>query len=390
MGLIKFFSFHYILLYVLIGLASCKLNELEFDGLESPVYEAQVSVAMAEANYSLTDLILGVRDSSLTISEAPDGLLTITYEDSAEFVFEGLDLLILLADPSLQQEFILQRTTIPLDFFNEFESGEVTFANPRLTYSIDNSYGVPIGLFFDEVSSVREDTTSVTRGTLGGSITEGPSVVAATPSEDIGVNPTRTNITINAENSTLQDLFSFLPLSINNSVRGIVNPESEVVTGNVVGENGRIKIKTRAELPMQAVVDSLVTIIDFDMNDGLSFGEADSVTLRIVTLNSTPLDGLMVMEFYTVDSVKIYDVPQSMAFKSATVGTRQKTVEPDIFIDDIPLDSIGVASLANTAYINATIALNSFKLDSRDVVGFYSNYGLDIVVTAIVQVEEEF
>ncbi len=286
--------------------------------------------------------------------------------------------MILLADPSLQQEVTLQQLTIPLQFFNEFESGEVVFENPKITYSIDNFYGVPLGLFFDQVSSEREFPTSTIRQTLVGDVVDTPPVIEATPVEDIGVNTTRTNVSITSSNSSLQDLFKFLPLSMNNSLRGIVNPNNEAISGNVVGDNGRIKIKTRIELPLQAVVDSLETIIDFNMNEGLSFGEADSVTLRIVTVNTTPLDGHLIMEFYTVDSVKIYDVPQSLAFESATVGPRLKTVEPEQFINDIPLDSIGVASLANTAYINAFVTMNSFKLDTRNVVSFFSNYSLDI------------
>lgn len=390
MGLIKILSPRCLLVYFLVGLASCKLGELEFDGLETPVYEAQISVAMAEASYSLNELILGVNDSSLTISEAVDGQLSITYEDSAEFVFEGLDLLILLADPSLQQEVTLQQKAIPLQFFNEFESGEVIFEAPRITYTVDNYYGVPIGLLLDGINSVREDSASTTRRTLIGDVTESPGVIAATPVEDIGINPTTTSISITTDNSSIPELFSFLPLSINNSIRGLVNPDSEAVTGNVVGDNGRLSIKTKIDLPLRAVVDSLVTIIDFDMNMGLSFGEADSVTLRIVTLNSTPLDGHLIMEFYTIDSVKIYDVPQSLAFQAATVGTRRRTVDPVQFIDDIPLDSVGVAALAQTAYIDAFVTMNSFKLDTRDMVSFFSGYNLDIIVTAIVKIEEEF
>ncbi len=390
MGLKKILSLRYLLVYFLVSLASCKLGELEFDGLETPVYEAQISVAIAESSYSLNELILGVKDTSLTISEAVDGQLSITYEDSAEFVFEGSDLLILLADPSLQQEVTLQQKTIPLQFFNEFESGEVIFEEPRITYTVDNYYGVPIGILLDNIHSVRKDSASTTRHTLTGGITETPGVIAATPAEDIGINPTTTSISITTDNSSLPELFSFLPLSINNSIKGLVNPNSEAITGNVVGDNGRLSIKTKVELPLRAVVDSLVTIIDFDMNMGLSFGEADSVTLRIVTLNSTPLDGHLIMEFYTMDSVKVYDVPQSMAFKSATVGIRKRTLDPVQFIDDIPLDSVGVAALAETAYINAFVTLNSFKLDSRDVVSFFSSYGLDIIVTAIFKIEEEF
>ncbi len=390
MGLKKIISIRYLLIYFLVGLASCNLGELEFDGLESPVYEAQVSVAMAETHYSLRDLILGVNDSSLSISEAPDGQLSIIYEDSAEFVFEGLDLLILLADPSLQQEVTLQQRTIPMQFFNEFESGEVIFEEPRITYTVDNYYGVPIGLLLDDINSVREDSASTTRQTLIGDVTETPGVIAATPVEDIGINPTTTSVSITADNSSLPELFSFLPLSINNSIRGLVNPNSEAISGNVVGDNGRLSIKTKIVLPLRAVVDSLVTIIDFDMNMGLSFGEADSITLRIVTLNSTPLDGHLIMEFYSIDSVKLYDVPQSLAFKSATVGTLRKTVDPQQFIDDIPLDSVGVAALAETAYINAFVTMNSFKLGSRNMVSFFSNYSLDIIVTAIVKIEEEF
>ena len=389
MGLKKFYSTYSLKFCFLLILTSCKLGEVDFDGIEAPVYEAEVSVALAESSYSLTDLIIGTKDSSLTISEAPNGLITIQYVDSSEFVFEGLDLLILLADPSLQQEFVVQQQEVPMTFFREFESGEVIFENPRITYTVDNYYGVPIGFFFDNVSTSRTDTMGVvTRENLAGDVLESPAVFDAT--EGIGVTPNRTSFSITPGNSTLQDLFKFLPLNLNNSLRGIVNPDNEAISGNVVGENGRLEIKTRIELPLQAVVDSLVTIIDFDMNDGLSFGEADSVTLRIVTLNSTPLDGHMVMEFFSADSVKLYDVPQSQAFQSATVGPRSKTVEPDVFIDDIPLDSLGLEALANTAYINATVAMNSFKLDSRDVVAFFSNYSLDIVVTAIVKVEEEF
>lgn len=390
MGLKHFVFRRFLFFSFLIGIASCKLGELEFDGLETPVYEAQISVAMAEASYSLIDLIVGVKDNSLTIEEEANGLLNIVYEDSAEFTFEGLDLLILLADPSLQQDITVQQKTIPLQFFDEFESGEVVFENPRITYSVDNSYGVPIGLFFDQVSTAREDSIGTTRVNLMGEIINSPAVIEATPAEDIGIRPTRTNVSVTAANSTLSDLFKFLPLSMNNSIRGIVNPNGEAITGDVVGDNGRLQIKTKIQLPLEAIVDSLVTIIDFDMNEGLSFGEADSVTLRIATINSTPLDGHLIMEFYDLDSIKIYDVPQSLAFKSATVGARSKTVEPEQFLDDIPLDSVGVAALANTAYINAFVSMNSFKLTSRDVVSFFSSYSLDIIITAIVKVEEEF
>ena len=382
---------HRLIILLLICLGSCKLGDLEFDGVGPPVYEAQIAVAMAEANYSLTDLILGVRDSSLTINEAVNGLLTLTYRDSAEFKFSSSQLSTLISNPSAQFDINLQNQTIPMTFFDEFESGLVEFEEPKITYSFFNTYGVPLGLSFD-VFSARDDQRNETfeLKRLDGEITGNTNIIEAAPAEDIGVNPARTNVFVTHENSNLPDLFSFLPLSFVNNLVATVNPNNETITGNVLGNDAGITITTQIDLPLKAVVDSLVTIIDFNMNEGLSFGEADSVTLRIVTFNSTPLDGHMIMEFYNFDSLKIYDVPQSLAFTSATVGTRQKTIDPEVFIDDIPLDSTGVRALANTAYINAFISMNSFKLDTRDIVSFFSQYELDITVTAIVQIEEEF
>lgn len=66
-------------------LASCNVDELDFDGIQLPEYTPELAVPLGNINYSFADIVADLDDSEVILEEQPDRSLVFIYRDTAEF-----------------------------------------------------------------------------------------------------------------------------------------------------------------------------------------------------------------------------------------------------------------------------------------------------------------
>ncbi len=194
-----------------------------------------------------------------------------------------------------QQIFEGGRDTIELDFFeNSYLGGSIFFADPTITFFVDNSFGIPsrsvINAF--EVLTVTGESIPVESPL----IEEG--VDFPYPGLDEVGRVAMDSFIVNAENSNLEDVLSAGPVAIDYDVDVLTNPEGDTEIIGFVTDSSFYSIQAEADLPLVGQVDNFLARDTFDLEIA-QFEEIQSIEFKIVAENSAPLD--MDMQIYVLD-----------------------------------------------------------------------------------------
>lgn len=135
---------------------------------------------------------------------------------------------------------------LEFNFFDAFDFSEmVEFKDIAMDITINNYFGVPLGLYIDTL--VFENTTKNT--TLPVTINGDSIIIDASPQYQVPITPSVNNLVINSENSNLIDGINLGPNRIYYEVTGYVNPQGEPETPNFINTSTKIEADASVDIP---------------------------------------------------------------------------------------------------------------------------------------------
>lgn len=266
---------------------------------------------------------------------------------------------------------------IDLQFFENLGSSGLEFGNPILSFEFENSFGLPLGIDFSGLYSLKgNDTTDLT-----GDITELENAYISA-SQSPG-NSEITTIQISRANSNFADLLNTSPQELGFRIKARTNPlPLDTVSLNFVKDDSRIDAQIEMTLPMEVRLNDLTRRIHFNLQGGLNFDEADSVTIRVVTVNEIPLYVLMDMEILDETDSVLYSVANNAIISTPFLNIDGSLKEARKTVEDISISKEGIEALNTGTKIRMTILLNSPKSRTgNDIfVKILADYQIDIQV----------
>lgn len=140
---------------------------------------------------------------------------------------------------------IEQKQEQEFNFFETFDLSEVAqFKDITLELSIDNYFGLPMGLYIDSLAFENTKTGSVENIVIDDNSIE---ITPATYGDPI--IPSNNIITINSTNSNLIDGINLGPNHFYVEVNGLINPNGETVQ-NFVNTQAKVEGRIRVDLPL--------------------------------------------------------------------------------------------------------------------------------------------
>ena len=274
----------------------------------------------------------------------------------------------------------LQDETIDLEIFSDIEEAGLSFNSPEILIRIDNSFGVPIGLNFDGLTAQNDNGTVLS---LSGTITDTLQRVRA---PEIAGESIGTTISINSDNSNLRDMLSLAPTSFSVPVSGTPNFEAQPGDdiSNFLTDSSFVETIVEVNMPLDIQMNGFSRTFDFDL-DNLEFKEADSITLRIQTINDLPFSGTIELSILNADSVINYQVPNTIVLQSPEVGADGRTVGALHHTDDIVFDSDGIEAFTNAELLGMILRIDSYEAVDGRFVQIYSNYKLEIKLSVLAK-----
>lgn len=283
----------------------------------------------------------------------------------------------------------IESRSIEIDFFEGISDNGFEFSNPQLNFYLDNGFGVPMGLNFDNVSATNAGGTTVS---MTGTITDSPQLVRAPSVENVG-ETAKSIIKINETNSNLRDIFAIAPnlFNINLTADANFNNENDDdVEKNFVTTTSSIEVITEINLPLNIKLTEVTR--DFPTGiEGFEFEEADTLTLVLNTSNQLPFDGVIDMQFLAADSSVLYEQIEVDFFISPEVPVSGKIETPDEKVSYIKIyRGEGYEELLEASILNLVVRVTSYKADEDNFVKIFSDYELIITVGAEVSINYEF
>lgn len=273
--------------------------------------------------------------------------------------------------------------TIDLGFFDNFDTGEIRFADPKVRFVFDNSFGFPIGIDFQQISSVSSDGSSTT---LQGDVVNSLQVVNAPTINQEG-QTIRTEIELNAQNSNIEDFLTSQTRQVVMNVSAESNPSNTPQVYNFINDENLLDVFVEVEIPLDVNMNGLAVEESVNFTNGDDLQEAKQLLFRIIAENELPLAGLVELQFLDAQANVIFTVDQRAAFSAAPVGADGRTTEAVMSTTDVTLTDSEIRIIENATSINVVATLTTTDAQQGGSVKFFDDYELKFRLAAQADVE---
>ncbi len=210
------------------------------------------------------------------------------------------------------------RDTIKIDFFDQWKGGYVKFGSPKLTATLDNSFGVPVRAVMSVGQVMTIDGTILP---LQSPLATGVDV--AYPSyqlNEIGKSK-RTVVTFDKTNSNLAEIISANPTSIDYKIDGFLNADTTKRITGFLTDSSKFNLQVELEVPMEGQAKN------FEVNDTfpINLATAQEVTkaeFKILTDNGMPID-VSIQGYFATEKGQVLDslyAQKAQILRGAPVG----------------------------------------------------------------------
>lgn len=274
---------------------------------------------------------------------------------------------------------------IEIDFFDDWIKGDIYFADPRVTFLVENSFGVPTRSKVNEfeVYTVTGDTLQLT----GDYVDEGIDFPYPTL-DQVGQIATG-GFEFNKNNSNIDEILGAGPLAIYYDVDAVTNPDSNTTIRGFITDDSYYDVTVEVDLPLYG------TAVDFLAKDTfeLSFGEyenVDRIEFKMVAENELPLDVRIQGYFLDADGVVLDSLftERSTIIAAAEVdeaGNALGAKEQITFID-FPAERLDKVRDTERLSLSASFFTTD---DGRPSVTILDKYNLSVRMGAILGVTGE-
>lgn len=178
-----------------------------------------------------------------------------------------------------------ESSRVDIDFFESYQGGEVFFADPSITVTLRNSFGVPSRAVVDRLNviTLEDDTLAVT----GEAITNGFDF-------NYPLTPGRTVLTtfvFDRSNSNLPEVFSARPVAVDYAISAIINPDGDTSITGFLTDTSAYSARVDVELPLVGSAQDFTVSDTFEVDLSIDeFSDLVDLELRLTTDNSLPFD----------------------------------------------------------------------------------------------------
>jgi hypothetical protein len=277
--------------------------------------------------------------------------------------------------------------SVLIRIFNSTTAGTFQLTNPKLNFSVINSFGIPLELSINNLKTINVITNQITPIS-----NSNLNAIAISAPLNVG-DSTVTNLPqINNSNTTnFNSLINNTPKYLTYSAGVITNPIGQTGTLNHISKNSQLKLKANFELPLEGFA------YDFEIKDTLNFNFAENtdqveqVLFRLISSNGFPMNLLIAGEFVDQNYNPLIDFigGEKELIGAAQVDNTGRVSSANSKIIDILFDKTKINLLKNAKYVilKATAATTQ---PQTQVVKIYDDYKLLLKLGMQVKIKQKF
>ncbi len=171
--------------------------------------------------------------------------------------------------------------SVAIDFFDDFVDGRITFEDPKVTFAVENSFGVPTRAIVNSfiVATVDGQRLQV----VSTAIDDG--IDFPFPSLDQMGQVALDSFVFDQSNSNLVNLLAEGPILVAYDVDAIINPDMDASIRGFVTDSSFYNVQMIVDLPLfgQATTFTITDTLDFELGEDLE--DLSSLELKVITEN---------------------------------------------------------------------------------------------------------
>jgi len=176
------------------------------------------------------------------------------------------------------------RDTVAVSFFNRYLEGEVFLADPTITVTIINSFGLPAQAQVGVLSVIDLDGNVLPIS--GQAIDDGFSFeYPRVPGEEA-----TTVFVFDSTNSNIAEILSARPVALDYKINAFVNPEANTEIIGFLTDSSAYRAMVDVELPLVGSADRFTLRDTIPLNILEQYENVTEVTFRLTTKNGLPID----------------------------------------------------------------------------------------------------
>lgn len=271
----------------------------------------------------------------------------------------------------------VQEDSVELGAFDDFNEGGLFLRTPSIQLEFENTFGVELGLDLNGVKSVDSDLSEIL---LSGSVVDNVQFIDAPNHLQVGESAI-SSIVLDINNSNIDELLNSTPEKIFFAMSAAPNPVGSDNLNNYLFDSSYLEIRTTLEIPLDFRMDGFSK--DFEISiSGSDLDDADSLSINARVLNAIPFSGSLDLDFKNESGEVIYTLPDIAIIESPDIGLDGRTVGTRETNVSIKLDDEGIAAFLETTDIVARVNIFTFGYESEQYVKIFSDYQLEIYLTA--------
>ncbi|HHH50287.1 MAG TPA: hypothetical protein ENK52_04840 [Saprospiraceae bacterium] len=187
-----------------------------------------------------------------------------------------------------------EREMLEVDFFNDLTQGNIFFEDPKITLTIDNSFGFPIRIKPKFINVEMKDGSTIPLES--NFLEEGINIDYPKLGEQ--GESKRTQFSFDKNNSNLQEILDGGPVLFDYEMDALQNPDSIIAIRGFMTDESRFTIQLGLELPIYGRAKGFISRDTFDI-DFSEYEDVDFAEFNLSTSNGIPLE--VAMQLYFAD-----------------------------------------------------------------------------------------
>lgn len=176
------------------------------------------------------------------------------------------------------------RDTIGVTFFENYQEGEIRLADPTITMTLTNTFGVPTRALIETLNVLRinGDTLAVE----GEGVTNGFDFDYPRAPGEVAT----TTFVFDTSNSNLAELVTARPVALDYEINAQLHPTGNTEERGFLTDTASYRARVAFELPLVGSADRFALRDTFAINVMENYEDITAVTFRLTTRNGLPFD----------------------------------------------------------------------------------------------------
>jgi hypothetical protein len=258
-----------------------------------------------------------------------------------------------------------EKDSVKIDFFDtRYIQGNIQFAEPKVSFSFENSIGVPTLAIVNtfDIINVKGQRLAV----------QGPAVQSGIPFPFPGLNEVgqvkQKTFDFTKENSNIRELMASGPVAVVYDVDALTHPSGNNAERGFVTDKSFYRVSSTVDLPFVGQASGFEVDQDFSLELS-DFASAKKVVLKLIADNDIPLD-LDVQGYFINRNGQVADsllpAPDRLV-KGALVGANSLPLSKSSKITEALFEGERLKRILNAAQLRIKVVLSTDSNRGKDV-----------------------